>query len=91
MLTKDQANAASNLLLADGRTKQREHASTIATQYRPLATYLRYSVTSLTGFLAGGIFGDQLLDAFFPWCVAGLFCGIGYGYFLGLMRRRREA
>ena len=90
MLTREQAEAASEFVLSDGRRSQEETARRIETRYRPFSTFLRYFVTAATGLLAGGIFGSSQMGAFFPACLVGLLLGAAYGFFLGQMQRRRE-
>ena len=91
MLTNDQAESASELLLADGRARQAQATQRIANKHRPFSTWLRFTVTAATGLLVGGLLGEQQAGAFFPWCLVGLLAGVAYGFLLGHMRRRHEA
>ncbi len=89
MLNKDQAESASAIMLAERRKEQAEFAHTIATKYRPFSTFLRFTVSGVTGLAVGAIYGSQDAGRLIFWCSVGLAAGIAYGFWLGHMRRRR--
>ena len=89
MLSKDQADALTDSLLADKRQDQSQVAIRIS-QVRTTAALARFLVIASTGFLVGGIFGHSQTGEFFPACIFGLLCGAGYAYLIGVMRQRRE-
>ena len=89
MLSKEQADSLSESLLADGRQAQSQVATRVS-QARAISVFARFLVSAATGFLVGGIFGHSQTGAFFPACVVGLVCGVGYAYLIGAMRQRRE-
>ena len=89
MLSKEQANSVSESLLADGRQAQSQFATRVS-KARAISVLSRFFVSVATGFLVGGIFGHSQTGAFFPACVVGLVCGVGYAYLIGAMRQRRE-
>ena len=89
MLSKEQADSLSESLLAKGRHGQVQLASRVS-QVRAISVFARFLVSAATGFLVGGIFGLSQTGTFFPACVVGLVCGVGYAYLIGVMRQRRE-
>jgi len=91
VLTKDQANAASEVLLAGRRKEQERFAETIATKFVPFSTWLRYGITGTTGVLIGVMFGSGQPGGIFLWSVIGLGAGTVVGFWLGRIRSRREA
>jgi hypothetical protein len=91
MLNKNQAESASDLLLADRRKAQEKFAVTIATKFWPFSTWVRYGVSGITGVAGGVMFGSAQPGGIILWSVIGLAAGITFGFLLGQVRRRREA
>lgn len=88
MLNRDQAEAASEMLLADKRNAQRELANKIATQYRPFSAYLRYTISGVIGVALGVMHGSKHEGGPILWGLLGLAAGLAYGFWLSQARRR---
>ena len=91
MLSRDQAESASEVLLAEKRKVQDKYAETITTKLWPFSVLLRYLISSTTGAAIGAMYGNAQPGGIILWSVIGLAAGVAFGFWLGQMHRRREA
>ncbi|MGY0558066.1 hypothetical protein [Lysobacter sp. A421] len=87
MLTKEQANAAADVLLQDMQSRQEANAAKRADRRQSLADRKWIAVGGLLGLTAGGIIGSYFFGQTFP----STFVGLVIGALLGKMRDGRDA
>lgn len=86
MLTKDQAQAASNALLQPARAEQVAHAAALGRQQRAVTKRKWLGGGALLGLAVGSATGSALLGHTFAASIIGLIVGAIIGALVGKLR-----